>query len=273
MPMPGTYLDLLQPGDLVLSGGPNFFSEVTQWATGSRFGHAMIVLGDRRLIQATDISLTPPENDEGVFTVTFRDFRTKTATLSDIRVVRPASLDTERLGRIADYLIEHSPTYPSVGAILLGFGCAITRFVAVLPPAAKDWIVRQQFRLIADGPTRMHCAELVVRLYDAAGLSIELATPVLADIIAHSRGLQPRLLEVELEKRQAVSGVWPSPLPRAALFAVHGVATTLLARLDLSVERDHAGLVLPADLERSPTFAPVFDITRRRHRWELNPAA
>ena len=96
MRMPRELFDLLQPGDLLLSGGRNFFSEVTQMATKSRFGHVMVVLGNGRLIQATDIALTPPEDDEGVIELSYEDLHDKSARLSDIRAVRPNSIDIGR---------------------------------------------------------------------------------------------------------------------------------------------------------------------------------
>lgn len=269
----GELFELLQPGDLLLSGGPNFFSEVTQMATGSRFGHVTVVLGDDRLIQATDVALTPPEDDEGVFPLSYEDFHEKTATLSDIRAIRPSSIDVGRLQQTADYLLEHSPTYPSVGAIILGFCCAIAWLVAMLPPAIKSRVVRYQFRLIADGPTRMHCSELAFRLYAAAGLAVKLTSPVLGDVIEHSRAHRTELLEPRLEPRRATSGVWPSRFGGAARYAIGGTVTTIRARLDPSTERDHACLILPADFERSPTFVPVFDISRRRDGWHLNLVA
>ncbi|MDH3300667.1 MAG: hypothetical protein OES24_09200 [Acidimicrobiia bacterium] len=252
MPMPRELLDLLQPGDLLLSGGPNFFSEVTQLATGSRFGHVMVVLRDGHLIQATDIALTPPEDDEGVVVLSYEDLHERSSRLSGIRAVRPNSIDIGRLCRTADHLVEHSPTYPSVGAIVLGFCCAAARLVAGLPPSIKGHIVRYQFRLIADGPTRMHCAEFAFRLYAAAGVRVELDAPVLADVIDHSLRHRPELLELRLRRRRAASGEWPNPLPQAAAYGVHGSVTTFLARLDPGIARDHAGLVLPVDFERSP---------------------
>ena len=273
MPMPSHYFNHLRPGDLVLSGGRNFFSEITQLATGSRFGHVLVVVGHDRLVQATDIALTPPETDEGVFELSFAEFRNRTSTLSDIRVVRPHAIDAERLGRMADHLIEHSPTYPSVGAIVLGFCCAAARIVARLPPAVKACVIHYQFRLAADGPGRMHCAEFAFRLYDQAGVTVKLSSPVLADVIEYSRASRPELLTPRLERRRAEAGDWPKPVTRAAVYAVRESVTTLRDRLDAGIERDHAGLVLPADLERSPTFRPVFDISRRRRRWRLNQAA
>lgn len=254
-----------------MSGGSNFFSEVTQLATGSRFGHVAVVLGDGLLVQATDVSLTPPEDDEGVFPLSYEDFHRKTAELSDIRAIRPGSVDIGRLRQAADYLMEHSPTYPSVGAILLGFGCAAARIVACLPSVVKAPLVRYQYRLIADGPTRMHCSEFAFRLYAAAGVAVRLTSPILADIIAHSRAHRHELLELRLERRRATTGVWPDSIPRSVGFAIRGAVTTLFGRLDARIERDHAGLILPADFERSPSFAPVFDVTRRRRAWHVNP--
>lgn len=277
MPMPrelfGELFELLEPGDLLLSGGPNFFSEVTQLATGSRFGHVTVVLGNGLLVQATDVSLTPPEDDEGVFSLSYGAYHDKTASLSDIRAIRPDSVDAGRLRRAADYLIEHSPTYPSVGAVALGFSCAAACLVARLPSPIKQAIVRYQFRLVADGPTRMHCSEFAYRLYAAAGVAVGLTSPVLADVIDHSLAHRQELLELRLGKRRATSGVWPESVVRSAYFALQGSVTTFLGRHDRSIERDHAGLVLPADFERSPSFTPVFDVSRRRQGWHLNLVA
>ena len=260
----------LQPGDLLLSGGRNFFSEVTQFATRSRFGHVMVVLGGGRLIQATDLALTPAETDEGVGMVSYDEFWSRTTALSDIRAIRPIAVDQSRLKEAAEYLFEHSPTYPSVGAIVLGFCCLTAGIVSGLPAKIKSRIVHRQLLLVADGPTRMHCAEFAIRLYTQAGVEVELREPVLAAVIDHSLALRPELLTLRLEKRRAFAGVWPAPLHDAAAYTIRESVATLRDRLDPSIERDHAGLILPADFERSPTFAPVFDVTRRHSDWYLN---
>lgn len=264
---------LLQPGDLVLSGGRNFFSEVTQFTTRSRFGHVMVALGNGLFIQATDVALTPPETDDGVVMLTYEQFWKKAMALSDVRAIRPNGIDHDRLRQAAEYLFEHSPTYPSVGAIVLGFCCLTSGAVSALPTTVKARIVRRQFLLVADGTARMHCAEFAVRLYAEAGVEVEFNGPVLADVIDHSLTLRPELLTLGLERRRALPGVWPKPLRDAAVYAVRESVATLRHRLDPSVERDHAGLILPADFERSPTFAPVFDATRRRSDWHLNLVA
>ncbi len=273
MKIPHNLVDLLRPGDLVLTGGRNFFSEVTQLATRSRFGHVLVVVRGRRLVQATDVALTPVETDEGVFIVSYDEFRLKSGRLSDVRAIRPESVDEGRLSDAAEYLIEHSPTYPSVGAIILGFCCAAARLVAALPPRFKTTVIRHQFRLVADGPTRMHCAEFAVRLYEAAGIKIRFTSPVLDDIIAHSRTERPDLLSMQLECRRARVGVWPDRLGGAAVYGVRTTVATVRERFESSTERDHAGLVLPADLERSPSFRPVFDATRRRGDWHVSLVA
>ncbi len=270
MPMPWRYLDLLQPGDLILSGRRDFISEITQFATDSRFGHAMVVVHERWITQATDVALTPSEDDEGVFRLTIEQFRAETSKLSDVLALRPRQVDVDRLCEAADYLYEHSPTYPTVGAVVLGFCCATARLVAGLPPALKARIVAYQHRLAADGSTKMHCSEFAFRLYLAAGLAVELASPVLQEVIGHSTARQPEIVGLPDTPRRAEKGWWPRSPGRAARYAVSESLSTLRQRHDPAIVRDHACLVLPADLERSPTFTPVFDVSRHRARWHLN---
>lgn len=227
----------------------------------------MVALEGGRFVEATESSETPSEHDEGVYIVEAVEMRNRLEELSAVRVLRSRLAPFERLEGRARHHASHSPAYPSVGAILLGFACAYSRLTRRCEYLRRRRWDRLVYRMACDGTARMQCAEFAVRLFAEVGLVIEIPCPTV-HVVADVRQRQPDLLQVQLPPRVANRA-----RRRAALFGASSarreLAATMRIRLDRSVQRDYAGLIVPADLERSRSFDLVVEVARLRRGLEV----
>lgn len=260
-------IERLKPGDLILTGSPNFFSYVTRKLTDSRFGHAAVVIDSRRILELTDIALTVCERDEGTRVLTFEQFHDRTSECNDLLALRPQNLDRPAFIKASEHIIRHSPTYPTIGAFLLGLSCALYRPVERLPLVCRQSAIELLVHMVTDGPQKMHCAELVVRLYHAAEFKMVFDQQVLEQLIDQGGCGACKMLPLPTVARDSQVGTWPRNPLVAARSALRCFRHTVRERLDPSVARDHADLTLPADFEHARRFNSLFDLSRNRSGW------
>ncbi|MEM7271958.1 MAG: hypothetical protein AAF547_02655 [Actinomycetota bacterium] len=269
VPLPVEHLESLRVGDLILTGRKSSYSEITQKVSKSSFGHAAVVIPGRRVLEAANGPFTMHEDDGGVSDLALDAFWDRAARLDDLEVRRPRGLDVDAFGSVARWLLDHAPpSYPTVGAPILGVCCAGARLTDRLPVRARTLVAKTQLRLVADGPDKVQCAEIAYRLYDAAGLEVELVEPLLGPAIDHIRARQPNLLPLARTPRTGDETPRPAGV-RQVPTVVKELVVTLRQRVDRSIPRDHAGLILPDDLKRSPTFDRVVAMRRVGPVWDV----
>jgi len=175
-------------------------------------------------------------------------------------------VDAERLAIAAEHYVTHSPTYPSVGSIFLGFACLHSRAAKRVPVLANGRAMSFGYRLAADGTEKVQCAELVVRLLADSGTEAEFVDPAINQMIGFAKTTTPQLSEQPQTPRIASSGTWPAGVARAARYALAESIRTLRARHASEAQRDYACLVMSSDFEASPSFETIYVTAERPRR-------
>lgn len=266
LPIPVSCRDRLQCGDLIVTGRKASFNEITQFVSRSRFGHVAAVIGGDRILESADTSFTVTEFDEGAYAISLDEFWTRAGRLDDLTALRPRSLDTDRFELVTDWLLRYPPPYPTLGAPLLGFCCALAPLVDAAPTWVRDRLAALLVRVAADGPIHAHCSEVIVRVYEAAGMEIDVEQARLKHLIEYARRDQQDLLPLTCALRPHTSGAWPTDL-RGMVSVAGDLGRTVKRRWDKTVPRDYGGLLVPADLRRSTSFEPLFSLVKRDHKW------
>ncbi len=264
-----------QPGDLVLTACADALSATIRWGTNGTYSHVVMVLADRRVIEAYDRTTTLRDDNEGVFELTFEQFARR-GRLRQLLVLRPDSeIDLDALHDLAERALTHSPRFASLAAVAqAGFGLTAPRWL----PASMTrtaWAERR-IGLVADGPERVHCAEFVTRLYVSCGFTPQFEAARLAAFFGHVcptiaplRLDEPRRADERDGSDTTHSAAGPLALARQA----KGVAARTPDHVRMVRHRsrrdpdgDIADLVMPADLERSPSFRTVSRLAVRTRR-------
>jgi hypothetical protein len=129
------------------------------------------------LTEAFDYALTPEESDEGVFAVSLSYFMSRSRAMRRLRILRPVTVDRQRVMSAAGYLHHHSPGFPTVGMGFLALCGLSGPALRLLPDGLRARVAAHQIRLAGDGIRRMHCAETVIRIYGEAGLVLRFSAP------------------------------------------------------------------------------------------------
>ncbi|MGH1489509.1 MAG: hypothetical protein ACRBK7_08980 [Acidimicrobiales bacterium] len=261
-------------GDAILLGGSDPVSRFIQFGTRSPYSHMAIVTGHRQLIEAYDYALTPDESDEGIYRLSLSELITRSDKTSRIRVLRPAGIDQGRLVAAADYLLTHSPGFPTVAAAFIAMCGLSVPFLKALPSDTRQRLALWQARMAADGVNRLHCAETATRIYNEAGLQVRFNAPRLEYHIQHLdrwRGTD-QLIGLPTIERTAVKGHWPKglrPTNVASMFstAVGDTVRTARERARSTAAVDRADLVMPGDFARAEPFTDIGEFVRTRHGW------
>ena len=298
--------DTAKPGDLILTGNTDRVSRLIQWGTRSHSSHVAIVSAPNQVVEAYDYGLTPEEWDEGVYRNCLSHVVDRSPTLGSLIVRRPAnwaSVDQERLDVALREAEENSPPFPTTGAGLTSMLVLLThpgfrRRLAWTGPVGRwliEFLIDLLVKTVADGPRRVHCAELATRLYTGVGIELRFRDLALGGILFElpaSSASPDGHLEVDSEHRQRLSELVGPPrracrsqLPglddrqrrrlalRARWRATGGVlqatvrATRRRWRESDWYEPDMADLILPADLERATPFMTIGILTWRDGRW------
>lgn len=172
-------------GDLLLTGGTDQISRVIQIATGGNYSHTMIVVDNNMVIEAHDRA---EESSGGVFTTAFREMLERDG-VSRVSLFRAPDLDTAALRDAIDEVESTSPSFDSAGIILLGamraLGTAQRRLAqrTGLSESTPGRLAQRGVKLTGDGLHRVHCAELVTRLYMRAGLPLVFERPTFMHLL------------------------------------------------------------------------------------------
>lgn len=280
-------------GDLILIGSRDTVSRVIQRASNSRFSHAAVVTDDGEVTEAYDYSLTLNEDDEGIYRTGFDKFLDRTPKLHTVLLLRPIDLDVERLKRAAKELYRKAPPYPTVGATFLGF----IRLLSEPVPPLEEGLFRQhlvgkrlhrwldraataQVGFVGDDIHKVHCAESVIHIYEAAGLTVNLKQPFLARSADRARRLEQQKLREEFgppdprPQTQSTDRTRQTRSMREITGKVvrHPVkATTSLhrvwkARMELRHVASPNDYIFPGDLEEADCFSYIgmLPVTRER---------
>lgn len=274
-------------GDLVLTGSHDIASWVIRKGTKSDYSHAAVVSDPERFTEAYDRSMTFSEDDDGLYEVPFDEFAGRSSKLTRVRILRPSKVDPHRLSAAAAYMRAHSPSYPTLGALIIGS----TKWTSGLAKRASrkagraaghqtvrsvvSRFMERQVALTGDGPIRVHCAEFVYRLYLAAGTPIRLVKPVLAGPMSWLRpkavGAVPNALSPFLkQQRRSQPGPWPAGpgSPRRwfknGFFATEQLVDAATQRWTEQTKPDTADFVMPEDFTRADGLRHVADIDFER---------
>ncbi len=254
-------------GDLVLTACDDYLSRIIRLGTNGAYSHVAVVTSSNSVTEAYDRGMTPTEHDEGVYEISF-DYLAGRGDLERIAVLRPRSVDEERLSELARRATNHSPPFASLGALLIaalgsidwisGTGTAGGVAVTVrLREWASEWV-----GFIGDGVATVHCSEFATRLYLDAGMSLRFELPRLEVYIRRLHGGQN--LEWEhLEKPASLEDhgprqAWSDESTRTSVlaFARH-VSAALRHRRKDRTRADWADFIMPSDFCSSSSFEPV----------------
>jgi hypothetical protein len=250
----------LLPGDVLLVGHEGWASQITKWVTVSDYGHAIIYVGNNQFLESTDKAFTPKELDDGVYRLSAEALFDRMVTYTSAVVLRPESIDPVRVQDVAEEMARRAAGYPTVSIPLIGFSCLAARHLHRLPVPVRRRVGWAMVMVLADGVRRMHCTELVMRIYAALGQPIELRDPVLQPVIDAARlsGREPFPSRwrgpLDIPYRTAEPGRWPRSRVVAGAVASVWLVAALRARVDRATERHEKELTVPEDLANASTF-------------------
>lgn len=277
-------------GDLLLLGSGDPVSRIIQHSLGSPYSHVAVVVEGQRIVEAYDHELTLSEEDEGVFKRSLDEFVEREDKVNIVTVLRntEALFDPERFSAVANTLVNNTPTYPTTAAALMLLG-RITGRVAgrgedrLLTPSAKT--IRRQAIHFGDGPMRMHCAELALRLYAAAGGALELRKPLLhryMDVVKDQDDYDTEGLHISLDSGSspAKPGIWrpqgvssrPAQLLISTTVAVTDLANSVVnryVRRPEEAQSDLGDFGMPPDLLTAKELSEVGTFFVRRGRCSI----
>ena len=268
-----------RPGDTLLAGGTGLIGRAIQVFTQSGYSHAALLVGPEHVVEAYDYSITPSERDEGIYPITLIDFASR--DYCRVLLLRPSGVDTDAVVDAAKRLVWNSPTFPTMGLILIGLCLATAPVLKVLPRSLSRPIATAQVWLTADGPTRMHCSEAVARIYAETGLRIGKAGLALAWHATHLRpsggDTQSRTPSDDGQGiaastgRRAEKGTWPRGRAAQLRAAILGVVDSVWQRWrrPAGLRADHVDLIVPGDLSRDPGLRVIAAFRRTTGGWSV----
>ena len=294
-----------QYGDLVLTGGSDFVSKSIQFVSRGRYSHATIVIDDGRVLEAIDYV---NEDQGGLFATPYSTLCGRDGGIR-ISAFRPKGLDEAALRRAIDQVQSAQPTFDSAGILLLG-ALRISEFVhRRLRPTSVGEHGRpaSAFRerlgrladLAGDGLHRMHCAELVTRLYAEAGLELVFENPTFLHLLSdldpppgnRSRHLDKirstrdnTVTHASLPRINSVAGIAANRAtairigekdPPSPKWLVRQFAGTAAGRMDEQTHADPADFISPSDLAKAQPFRRIgtMHLDRRKWRTTTGPSA
>lgn len=153
----------LRPGDIIVSTGRGFTSGTIRTGTGSDYSHAILYIGDGRVVEAisegvVERELSLPLGEATLAVALRRRFMTDQARQFVVTSAR------EQRGKPYDY----------VGAAGAGLTHKRGMLVALMFPRASYtlYLAAKQNALAENRDKKFFCSELVARCYELAGLPI-----------------------------------------------------------------------------------------------------
>lgn len=282
--------ETIRPGDVVLTGRSTGLSSGIQAVLGASTSHALLVVSARHLVESNDHLWNMSERAGGVYVETVwhacmhRD-------VDHVVVRRPSAVDVDLLERWCLWKIQGGDTFASAGLVLLGLrhiGGAVRRLMPVrwrgLTPSVVSMI-----QAIADGATRLTCAEFVYRGLLASGAQVEVPEPYFDEefrtVQAAVREVPPARPPGENFVAQLRHALATTDRPRArpgsgevsggplqplewGMVSFRDLIRQYRTRREEPLRGDQADFVTPLDLLRSPSLETVLVLQRdRRYRW------
>ena len=278
-----------KPGDLLLSGSSEYSSRFVRWATESQFSHATVIIEADLFTESNDLAYTPSEYDGGVCYITAGDYARRADTLRNVTLLRPRTVDLDRLRAAAKRYVDCPAPYPSLGIAVMGPSKWSAEAVALISNRISH-IDRFPFRqmhsglerfgdrhlkFVGDGPRRIQCAEYAYRLYTDAGVDINLQEPVferamerLGSRPAHNPAGREATGAVLDPSHRSIGqvGFWhqgshPLKAIRNSLRAIRQIVGGLANRLRENTTPDVADFVMPCDFYAAHPFDHISSIT------------
>jgi hypothetical protein len=268
-------------GDLVLTACDDNLSRIIRLGTNGPYSHVAVVTSADSATEAYDRGMTPTEHDEGVYEISF-DYLAGRGELERIALLRPRSVDPDRLTELARRATAHSPPFASLGALLIAAlgsvdwvsGTASANGLSVAA-RLRDWAA-EWVEFIGDGVARVHCAEFATRLYLDAGLPLRFEQPRLELYIRRLNGGQS--LEWEHMERPASledhgpRQAWSDESNGKTVLAfVRHASAAVRDRRKEPTQADWADFIMPSDFCSSPSFEPVGRLHRVHGLWIHHP--
>lgn len=286
-----------QYGDLVLTGGSDFVSKSIQHLTRGRYSHATITIDDGQVIEAIDYV---DEAVGGLFGTTFSTLCGRHGA-NRISAFRPIGLDETGLRRAIVDMQSANPTFDSAGIVILGalrvgefvhrrLGLGGSKEPDTQSPNGRDRLDRL-VNLAGDGLHRVHCAELVTRLYAEAGLELVFAQPTFLHLMSdldptpareraasvghHSLAAMPRIAAFAEKARtmdptqsdehaELRPGQTDAP---SSIWLLRQLANSAFGRRSESTPHDPADFVVPSDLAKAQPFERIGTMYLDRGKW------
>jgi len=283
-----------QYGDLILTGGSDFVSKAIQRLTRGHYSHATIAIEDGHVVEAIDYV---NESTGGLFGTTFSTLCTR-SDVNRISVFRPIGLDEPELARAVADAQSARPSFDSAGILLLGAlrgaEFAQRRLQLARPAATRAQSQRAHERLeglvdlAGDGLHRVHCAELVTRLYAKAGLNLTFSQPTFLHLLADldpaparaskSTSL-PRIAAFPEQRHNIAMGIASHGLrpghqnPPDSMWLIRQIVNSAAGRRTERTRADHADFVVPSDLAKAQPFDKIGTVYLDRGKWRTKPSS
>lgn len=243
--------EMLQPGDLLLSGNRDSVSRLIQWGTMSSFSHASIALSNEQLIESYDWAGTPCDSDGGVGRLSVQRYATRSPLL-DLAILRPKAIERDRFDEVTKHATHHSPPFPSTTGVLLAFA-GLGDHPRLTIPGARSY-AEKRLHLLGDGAARVTCAEFAARVYLESGLTLRFQTLRLLYYIELLRTGEPARLKAHTTPR-IIDVSQDAALETTTLYEfVAGMPRALSTGLATQVKPDWVDLLMPGDFVQSSSF-------------------
>jgi hypothetical protein len=255
-------------GDVLLVGGLDPYSLAVQVGTGCRYSHAAVVVGPNLAVEAYDFSLGLDEGREGVYFTSITGILSRSKLARRVVVLRPVTSPAPvEVKRVADLYRANSPTFPSVGVLLLALCGLIQPLLWVFPAGPRRAVARKLLGLAGDGLVSVQCAELAVRVLHEFGVEIEFSTLYFGRLLGH---IEPPPATRTLRRRFADVGPGFEATPRGQVARARAAFASFrraLGHRRADTAADWQDFVLPVDLLQSPSLRPVGHFERRGDHW------
>jgi hypothetical protein len=283
----------LEPGDVVLTTRSGALSALIRRAADVPVSHAAIMVTPYLGIEARDDGMRVADESGGVYLCTREQLVTE-GVVSYVAVRRPPAINAAVLQSWAIERVLSEERFASVGLAMMPALKIMTAFADLLDRAGESTSVSRvtlgtqtrarSVRLaeaVADGVSRLICAELVYRALLNSGCELDLTNAFFASAMTSlppSRSddvsvwrEDPALTLIELaatRKPSPGSALRSSDELSAAVFlAVSNLTRHWRSRHVSDFPGDRADLVTPGDLLRLPPLTTVAEFRRDRSGW------
>lgn len=242
----------------------------------SDYSHAAVATNRGSVVESYDYRLTMREDDDGVVETSFEDFHKRHHDANVLSLYRPEGLNVDAALASMQQIAANPRPYPTAGIVVLAVAVWTARLagrqrVGSLRERALRRLVDRQLIVAGDGPSRMHCSELVARLYCASGLQLEFK-PLALDHPVDEHTVTPRIASPTtslepVEQRAYAPHSLRSPQPeimavaRTGVGAAYDLCRALAARRRQQSQIDLADIVSPQDLS---TANPMVRVARAK---------